>query len=62
MMIRISHDYDDTDDDHDNQNDSYTAVGAAPGARVPCSFVPGAFEPCALIFHRSAQGLTEAGI
>ena len=28
-----NHDYDDTDDDNDHKNDSYTAAGAAPGAR-----------------------------
>ena len=27
-----NHDYDDTDDDNDHKNDSYTAAGAAPGA------------------------------
>ena len=28
---------DDTDDDNDHKNDSYTAAGAAPGASVPFS-------------------------
>ena len=37
MMMTKPYDYDDTDDDHDFKNDSYTAAGAAPGASVPCS-------------------------
>ena len=28
---------DDTDDDNDHKNDSYTLAGAAPGDSVPCS-------------------------
>ena len=32
-----NHDYDDTDDDNDHKNDSYTTAGAAPGASVSCS-------------------------
>ena len=39
MMIIMTkpYDYNDTDDDYDHKNASYTAAGAAPGASVPCS-------------------------
>ena len=37
MSFLVSNDYaDDTDDDNDHKNDSYTAAGAAPRASVPC--------------------------
>ena len=36
-MMTKPYDYDDTDDNNDHKNDSYTAAGAARGARVPCS-------------------------
>ena len=38
LMMDMPYDYVDcTDDDNVHKNDSYTAAGAAPGARVPCS-------------------------
>ena len=40
MVIKMTKPYDyadDTDDDHDHKNDSYTAAGAALGASVPWS-------------------------
>ena len=39
MMIMITDYDDDTDNDNDHKNDCHTAVGAAPGASVPCSFI-----------------------
>ena len=41
MMIMMTKPHDDdadTDDDCDHKNDSYIAVGAAPGASVSCFF------------------------
>ena len=36
LMMTKPSGYDDSDDDNGHKHDSYTAAGAAPGARVPC--------------------------